>query len=79
MKVEMLTDKSKDEIASIWTEHFAAKDAVCAVIPASVFKEMKKLYNIHKTVSVCFYKSTIHRRQNHSNHIFANISPGINF
>ena len=52
MKVEMLTDKSKDEIASIWTEHFAAKDAVCAVIPASVFKEMKKLYNIHKTVSV---------------------------
>jgi len=49
MKVEMLTDKSKDEIASIWTEHFAAKDAVCAVIPASVFKEMKKLYNIHKT------------------------------
>ena len=31
MKVELLEEKSKDEIATLWTQHFASKHVVCAV------------------------------------------------
>ena len=51
MKLDLLVDKTKEEIASIWTRQFASKDAVCAVIPVDTFKQMKELYTIHKTVS----------------------------
>lgn len=49
MKMELLADKTKEEIATIWTQHFASKDAVCAIIPYDTFKKMKELYDIHKT------------------------------
>lgn len=49
MKMELLADKTKEEITTIWAEHFASKDAVCAIIPKETFKQMKELYNIHKT------------------------------
>ena len=54
MKMELLADKTKEEIATIWTQHFASKDAVCAIIPYDTFKKMKELYDIHKTVSIVF-------------------------
>ena len=54
MKMELLADKTKEEIATIWTQHFASKDAVCAIIPYDTFKKMKELYDIHKTVSMVF-------------------------
>ena len=31
MKVELLEEKSKEEIVSLWTQHFASKHVVCAV------------------------------------------------
>jgi len=49
MKVELLEEKSKDEIATLWTQHFASKHVVCAVIPADTFSQMKERYTIHKT------------------------------
>ena len=52
--MELLADKTKEEIATIWTQHFASKDAVCAIIPYDTFKKMKELYDIHKTVSIVF-------------------------
>ena len=52
--MELLADKTKEEIATIWTQHFASKDAVCAIIPYETFKKMKELYDIHKTVSLLF-------------------------
>lgn len=51
MKVELLADRTKEEIAEIWTKHHFHKDTVCAVIPADVFAQMKERYLVHKTVS----------------------------
>ena len=31
MKIELLEEKSKEEIASLWTQHFASKHVVSAV------------------------------------------------
>merc|ERR1712013_593997 len=43
MKVELLADKTPEEIAQIWSEHYASKDAVAAVIPVETYKIMQFL------------------------------------
>merc|ERR550525_2073993 len=49
MKLELLRDKSKDEISDIWKLHHSSLDAVCAVIPADVWEEMRERFTKHKT------------------------------
>jgi len=49
MKMELLDGKSKEEIGQIWTQHLSTKEGLCAVIPASTFRSMKDLYQVHKT------------------------------
>ncbi len=50
MKVELLMDKSKEEIAEIWRQYYSDKDAVSAVIPADMFKQMQARFETYKTV-----------------------------
>lgn len=49
MKVELLDDKDKDEIADIWRQYHANKDAVSAVIPGEMWKTMTQRFEEHKT------------------------------
>jgi len=50
MKLELLKDKTKDEIADIWRQYHANKEeAVAAVIPADIFKVMSQRFQEHKT------------------------------
>lgn len=51
MKVELLADKSEEEISEIWREYHRGKDSVCAVIPVETFKKMAEKFNEFKTVS----------------------------
>jgi len=50
MKLEMVKDKTKAEIADIWRQYHANKeDAVAAVIPADMFEVMSQRFQQHKT------------------------------
>jgi len=49
MKMELIEDKSTEELSSLWKAHFVAKECLCAVIPTDTFRQMKALYDIHKT------------------------------
>ena len=49
MKMELLEDKTADEVAAIWTEFWSHKDAVSAAIPADVYKEMKDRFDKFNT------------------------------
>lgn len=40
---------TKEEIGTIWTEHYKQKDVLGAIIPSETFSQMKELYNVHKT------------------------------
>lgn len=40
IKMELFVDKSADEISKLWTEYWAGKDTVCAVINRDVFDSM---------------------------------------
>lgn len=40
MKVELLVNKSADEITQIWKTYHSDKDSVCAIIPAKQYDEM---------------------------------------
>eukprot|EP00088_Acartia_fossae_P039398 TRINITY_DN41007_c0_g1_i1.p1 TRINITY_DN41007_c0_g1~~TRINITY_DN41007_c0_g1_i1.p1 ORF type:complete len:170 (-),score=39.90 TRINITY_DN41007_c0_g1_i1:239-748(-) len=41
MKLDLLHDKTKEEITELWTKHYSEKDAVCAVIPTETYKIMQ--------------------------------------
>lgn len=49
MKVDLLADKTPEEIALIWNEHFASKDAVAAVIPLDTYKVMEERFKEFNT------------------------------
>ena len=49
MKLELLEDKTADEVAAIWTEFWSHKDAVSAAIPSDVYKEMKERFDRFNT------------------------------
>jgi len=49
MKVELLADKTPEEIAQIWSEHYASKDAVAAVIPVETYKIMQERFKEFNT------------------------------
>jgi len=49
MKLDLLKDKTAEEITEIWTKHFTAKDAICAVIPAETYKTMQKRFHQYNT------------------------------
>merc|ERR1719435_301012 len=49
MKVELLADKTAEEIAQIWREHYASKDAVAAVIPVETYKIMQERFKEFNT------------------------------
>jgi len=49
MKVELLADKTAEEIAQIWSEHYASKDAVAAVIPVETYKIMQERFKEFNT------------------------------
>jgi len=49
MKLDLLREKTKDEISEIWKLHHSSLDAVCAVIPADVWEEMRERFTKHKT------------------------------
>ncbi len=51
MKTDLLADKSPDEIATIWREYHATKDAVSAAIPAATYAKMQERFKEFKTVS----------------------------
>lgn len=42
IKMELLVDKSADEISKLWTEYWAGKDTVCAVINQDIFYSMSQ-------------------------------------
>lgn len=58
MKLDLLKDLDKDEIARIWREYHAKKDAVAAVIPSEMFKKMQDRFKEFKTVP-CHKHETI--------------------
>jgi len=49
MKLELLEDKTKEEITEIWTKHFQKKEAVCAVIPTETYNIMKEKFTEFNT------------------------------
>jgi len=49
MKLDLLNEKSAEEISNIWNEHFASKDAVAAVIPADTYKVMQERFKEFNT------------------------------
>lgn len=50
MKLELLQDKTAEEIAIIWTKHFAKlEDKICAVIPAETYKLMQQRFKQFNT------------------------------
>jgi len=50
MKIDMIADKSAEEISILWKAFFTAKkEKLCAVIPSATFRKMKELYGLHKT------------------------------
>lgn len=51
MKIDLLKDKSADEIAEIWREYHRDKNSVAAVIPAETWKVMQQRFQEFKTVS----------------------------
>ena len=50
MKIDLIADKSAEEISTLWKAFFTAKkEKLCAVIPSATFLKMKELYGLHKT------------------------------
>eukprot|EP00092_Neocalanus_flemingeri_P015983 GFUD01017301.1.p1 GENE.GFUD01017301.1~~GFUD01017301.1.p1 ORF type:complete len:303 (+),score=100.97 GFUD01017301.1:36-944(+) len=49
MNMSLLADKTAEEIANIWNEHFASKDAVAAVIPVGTYKVMQERFKEFNT------------------------------
>lgn len=50
MKIDLIADKSAEEISTLWKAFFTAKkEKLCAVIPSATFRNMKELYGLHKT------------------------------
>lgn len=41
MKVELIADKSVEDITAIWQEYHKTKDAICATIPSEVYNVIK--------------------------------------
>ena len=60
MKLELLDDKSKDEIAEIWRQYHANKDTVSAAIPGDMWKTMTQRFEEHKTVRGVRSSSSCH-------------------
>lgn len=51
MKIDLIKDKTTDEIAVIWKEHFLSKKgSLSAVIPTETYKSMKEIFTVHNTV-----------------------------
>ena len=44
MKVELLRERSGEEVAAIWTEYWLHRDAVSAAIPAATYQEMRQRF-----------------------------------
>ena len=60
MKLELVKDKTKDEIADIWRRYHANKDdALAAVIPADMFKVMSQRFQQHQTVKLLIGESLL--------------------
>lgn len=49
MKIDLIKDKSTEEISALWKAHFGAKECLSAVIPVATFRKFKEMYEIHKT------------------------------
>jgi len=49
MKVELLQDKSAEEITQIWTKYFSDQDKICAVIPTETYKLMYERFQEYNT------------------------------
>ena len=50
MKIELIADKSAEEISELWKAHYVEKAcSLCAVIPSATFLKMKQLFDVHKT------------------------------
>ena len=47
--MELLEEKTADEVAAIWTEFWCHKDAVSAAIPSAVYKELKERFDKFNT------------------------------
>ena len=47
--MDLLRDKSKEEISDIWRQYHVDKDCVSAVIPAEMYARMKERFQKHKT------------------------------
>lgn len=56
MKVELLKDKDAGEIAELWHAHHQTKDCVAAVIPAEMYKQMKKRFEQFNTVHEQYFE-----------------------
>jgi len=49
MKVDLLRDKTPEEITEIWTKYFSKQEKICAVIPVETYKVMQQRFNEFKT------------------------------
>jgi len=49
MKLELLADKTPQEIETIWTQHFSTKDAVAAAIPRETYSVMEERFRQFNT------------------------------
>jgi len=49
IKVDLLAEKTSEEIGNIWSEHYRTKDAVSAVIPKDTYDVMKERFTEFRT------------------------------
>jgi len=49
MKLELLEDKSAEEITQIWAKHFTEQDKICAVIPTETYNLMHQRFQEYNT------------------------------
>jgi hypothetical protein len=59
IKLDLLADKTKDEIAEIWRQYYADKNTVSAVIPADIYKQMHERFQKYKTVWIAHFFNQI--------------------
>eukprot|EP00088_Acartia_fossae_P036996 TRINITY_DN3818_c0_g1_i1.p1 TRINITY_DN3818_c0_g1~~TRINITY_DN3818_c0_g1_i1.p1 ORF type:complete len:284 (-),score=59.70 TRINITY_DN3818_c0_g1_i1:153-1004(-) len=49
VKLDLLKDKTPEEITEIWTKHFSQQEKICAVIPAETYKKMQQRFQEFNT------------------------------
>ena len=81
MKIELIADKSAEEISELWKAHYVEKAcSLCAVIPSATFLKMKQLFDVHKTFLLPLPRASFIRESKFSsmyNYLCQRLQPSI--